>query len=911
MEKHRKGLLLGLGLLLMILIAIILYAALARSQINFPQEEGGKVKVVVKLKDVGYKGFTLSSYNAEEKSKHLQDVSQKFGILRHVFPEENAFSVELTWEELASLKKEAFVEEVRELRTIQAFLQNTVGVINATPTWSLQRNGVNITGSGETVCIIDTGVNFSHPDLQGKNATGCIIDCLGKPSCVSNCSATDDHGHGTHVAGIVGANGSIKGVAPDVKIIAVKVLNATGSGTEDDLKTAIDFCVSNSSIYNISVISLSLGTDTLYSTYCDVNYSGTPNITKAVNDAAAKNISVIAATGNNNNKNSIAAPACIRNVTAVARSSNDDTAHSNGNSNNITDLIAPGTSVVSTCVSGGSCTKSGTSMSTPHVAAAFALVRQFKRLDSQLLLTPPEIENTLKATGKMITDSNGLNFSRIDIYAAVLSLQNPIVVLVSPANGTRTKNQINFTCNATTDSSSAFIANITLLLYNGTALLYNETKNTTGASNQTSFNYTLSVEGDYLWSCRASDNRSYRGTSQNFTITYDLTPPLITIISPQNTTYKDGFFNVSLNENGSWCGYSLDHGGNVSMTRINDTYFNYTVTNISSGLRNVSFSCNDSAGNVNATAMRWFTINQTSPLVVLNSPADGYSANSGSSVDFRYNVTHNRNISSCSLIIDSVHVSFNTTFVNTSAENNFTYSPQAGSHTWNINCTDDLGNIGNAASRSFTINTPQVVVNAGGGGNGGGGGSPTSGTTYILTQSELGRGASKQLEKDDRIKFILYENGTNVTHYINITNVTDTSATLVIYSQPKIVILKVGDSEKVELTGDDYYDLFLQLINIANKKANVTVRLIYEQTPPVRNENKNESREQKENNVTDETGVFREPEGGKIKEGGGETLRLKRMVLLAIVVLLILAAFLHYYKRKRKIFFLNKEKKKN
>ncbi len=891
MNKIGKGFLLG-GFVMIFAFLIILFIGNVYSA---PSQS--KVKVVVQLRELG--GGNFEGYAVDGRKERMKQIVQKFGTLDHVFLEENAFSIEIERDQLDFLKKEFGVKEVRELRIVRAFLQDSVGIVNATQTWSVQRNGINITGSGEVVCIIDTGVNFSHPDLQGKNATPCTIDCRGQ-NCISNCSVTDDHGHGTHVAGIVGANGTIKGVAPDARILAVKVLDSAGVGTEADLKAGIDFCVSNASLYNISVISMSLGTDSLYTSYCDGDYSGTPNITKSVNDAMQRNISVIAATGQPSdgspgNKTAIAAPACIRNVTAVTRSNKDNTAHSSPHSNNITDLIAPGSSISSTCVTGGSCIKSGTSMSTPHVAAAFTLLRQFKRLESNKILPPLEIENELKKTGKLINDSNGLNFSRIDIYTALLSLQNPTLALVSPLNGTRIKGGVNFTCNASTDSSSAVLANITFLLYNGTVLLYNETKNISGGGNQTTFNYTFSQEKEYFWGCRASDNRSYTGVSQNFTVTYDATVPLITVVSPENITYKDGLFNVSLNENISWCGYSLDHGSNVSMTRYNDTYFNATVTNISVGIHNVSFSCNDTAGNFNATSLRQFTINRTLPVVVLISPAGGYSANVGS-LDFKYNVTHSRNISSCSLLVDDANVSTNTS-VNTSSENNFSYTASAGSHTWNINCTDDLGNIGNASSRSFTLNAPSVGVSGGGGG----GGSPVGGTTHVLTENELRGGTSKQLAKDDRIKFFLIEKGKNVTHYINITNVTSSSASFVVYSLPQRFALALGEVKKLELTEDNYLDLYVRLNMVVQGKANVSVQVIHELIPnnetPLQEPPSSQQPREPEGNRT--IRAF-EPEGeDKGNEQGGRIWSI--LVLISLVILLAVIALFLGRRKGRKL----------
>jgi subtilisin family serine protease len=418
-------------------------------------EKNDEVRVIVEIKEPNpEKGFIIKSKKSDyeieiEKEEIKDEIKQDVGEnnIKHEFY--NKISLEVSQEGLKKLNKNTNVETVSLVGKMYAFLQDSVPLINATRTWPLQISGINLTGIKDTVCIVDTGVNFNHPDLIGKNKT-CVIDCIGK-ACVENCSVGDDHGHGTHVAGIVGANESIKGVGIGISLIGVKVLNAAGGGNTDDVYAGIDWCVDNSATYNISVISMSLGDCTNHSTYCNNDGS-----VIHINAAVAKNISVVIAAGNGpggncpptglSNVDGPSAPACVENATAIgAVSKSDVITYQRGN---LFEIMAPGISINSTKSTGGYELRSGTSMATPHAAGAFAIIRQAFRLMNNRIPTPLEIRNILNSTGKIIYDSGGtnLNFSRINIYAAVISLDNisPNVNLKSPLN-----NHINMSYNYT------------------------------------------------------------------------------------------------------------------------------------------------------------------------------------------------------------------------------------------------------------------------------------------------------------------------------------------------------------------------------------------------------------------------------------------------------------------------------
>lgn len=184
----------------------------------------------------------------------------------------------------------------------------------------------------------------------------------------------DTDGHGTHVAGIIAANGTNKGVAPNSKIYAVNAFQS-GSSSFSDLIKSIEHCTAVSDHHNISSISMSLGSVDTYSPPC---FSST--FQDAVDKANAKNISVIAATGNQGVTGKESFPACLPNIYSVAATTTQDTLASFSNIASSTTISAPGQNIESTSLGSGSTTKSGTSMATPFVTGLALLQTQFKQL---------------------------------------------------------------------------------------------------------------------------------------------------------------------------------------------------------------------------------------------------------------------------------------------------------------------------------------------------------------------------------------------------------------------------------------------------------------------------------------------------------------------------------------------------
>lgn len=345
------------------------------------------------------------------------------------------FSGNATKNAIIKLQNNIHVEKIYYDFPTKTTLQDSLPLINVDKVWQIQLNSLNITGQlsnrNITICVIDTGVNYTHPDLGGClqtnniNTAGCskVIGGYDYDAFPDDENPMDANGHGTHVAGIAFANGSIKGVAPDAKLVA---LRATGT---TNIKNAIDWCVINRVEYNISTISISQvkthpnGSEMIFSSVCDED----DTMVEAANNAREYGILVVGASGNNGSISGIGSPACGSNVTSVSATSKLDTIPSTlSNRNNLTDLMAPGVGINSTVLSVNGTYKelSGTSQSAPHVAGVAALMKQANNS-----LTPAEIENLLKKTGKPIYDSTtGLTFPRVDALKAVLASYNPLVV---------------------------------------------------------------------------------------------------------------------------------------------------------------------------------------------------------------------------------------------------------------------------------------------------------------------------------------------------------------------------------------------------------------------------------------------------------------------------------------------------
>ena len=215
------------------------------------------------------------------------------------------------------------------------------------------------TGAGVKVAVLDTGIDYKHPDLDGNYKGG--YDFVNKDA-----DPMDDNGHGTHVAGTIAAerDGSgVVGVAPGASLYAVKVLAANGGGNYSDIIAGLQWCVTN----GIQVANMSLGSTTVSTT-----------LETACNNAYAAGVVLVAAAGNNGTTagtgDNVLYPARYASVIAVAATDSADKRITTSSTGSTVALSAPGQNIYSTARGGGYATMSGTSMACPHVSGAAALV---------------------------------------------------------------------------------------------------------------------------------------------------------------------------------------------------------------------------------------------------------------------------------------------------------------------------------------------------------------------------------------------------------------------------------------------------------------------------------------------------------------------------------------------------------
>jgi subtilisin family serine protease len=267
----------------------------------------------------------------------------------------NGFAAELNQGQLNALQHNPNVAYVEQDQAYQA------DATQSGATWGIdridQRNRplsgtYTYTTPASTVYayVIDTGIYTSHTQFGGRASN--VYDALGG-------NGQDCNGHGTHVAGTIGS--STYGVAKAVRLRGLRVLNCSGSGSTSGIIAAIDWVRVNRT--NPAVANLSLGG----------GYSSTLNT--AINNLANSGVFVAVAAGNENQNACNVSPASAASATTVASSTSSDAKSSFSNWGSCVDLYAPGSSITSTWLNGGTNTISGTSMASPHVAGVAALYK--------------------------------------------------------------------------------------------------------------------------------------------------------------------------------------------------------------------------------------------------------------------------------------------------------------------------------------------------------------------------------------------------------------------------------------------------------------------------------------------------------------------------------------------------------
>lgn len=296
----------------------------------------------------------MSSDSAEAKG-----LAEKFGAeITDVYEAAlNGFAIEANEKQAKRLAAHPAVESVAQNETVEL----TATQVNP-PSWGLDRvdqpdlplnsryNYPDHGGRGVTAYIIDTGIYYNHSDFGGRAVPG--YDAFGG-------NGSDGNGHGTHVAGTVG--GSRYGVAKNVRLVSVKVLNNSGSGTVASVVGGVDWVTRNASRPAVANMSLGGGANT--------------TIDNAVRNSVAAGITYAVAAGNSGANAANYSPARVAEAITVGATTRTDARASYSNWGSSVQIFAPGTGITSAWIGGTGASRSisGTSMASPHVAGAAAL----------------------------------------------------------------------------------------------------------------------------------------------------------------------------------------------------------------------------------------------------------------------------------------------------------------------------------------------------------------------------------------------------------------------------------------------------------------------------------------------------------------------------------------------------------
>ena len=320
-------------------------------------------------------------------------------------------------------------------------------------------------GLGQAVAILDTGIDSGHPMLAGNivaEAAACFsgtsawwatslcpsvlpacTDASGNPISNSACGigaaepCSSGCSHGTHVAGIAAGNGSQIGVAPQAGIIPVQVFVKYDYDNDNvdeviaydsDIIAGLEHVLALSAEHNIAAVNMSLGGSVQSSTAaCDISDAAMKAV---IDDLRAVGIATVIAAGNNYSSNGISSPACISTAVSVGSTDDTDAISSFSNESAALSLHAPGSSITSSVPGTGTATWNGTSMATPHVAGAMAVLKQ-KAADLGVDVSIGNLVSALQQTGAGMTEGR-FQVPRIQVDAALEEIDEtpPVTIIV-------------------------------------------------------------------------------------------------------------------------------------------------------------------------------------------------------------------------------------------------------------------------------------------------------------------------------------------------------------------------------------------------------------------------------------------------------------------------------------------------
>jgi subtilisin family serine protease len=370
---------------------------------------------------------------AADQSRLLRDLAGSGHRLNRRFRSIPYLALDVPPAALARLESHALVRSVQEDVAEAPSLAQSAPLVEAAAAWA---SGLD--GSGQVIAVLDTGADHAHEMLSGKVLEeACFSDGRDCPNgqrtqfgtgAAAPCSySAQDCGHGTHVSGIALGDGvALAGVARGAQLVSVQVYSKF-SGSADcgstspcalsyvsDQIDALEYVLSLQGAYPVAAVNLSLGGQ-VYAASCDWAESARK---AAIDNLRSVGVPTIVSSGNDGDGNGLSAPSCISTAVSVGSSTKADAVSSFSNSDDGLSLLAPGSAVRSALPGGGTTYRSGTSMASPHVAGAWAILKQHVPG-----ISVAEALAAFQTTGIPITDArNGLARGRIRIYEAADSL---------------------------------------------------------------------------------------------------------------------------------------------------------------------------------------------------------------------------------------------------------------------------------------------------------------------------------------------------------------------------------------------------------------------------------------------------------------------------------------------------------
>jgi subtilisin family serine protease len=494
------------------------------SEINGPEQQPSSLLAPLYIASEGPESvpgsyIVVMKESVADVDLMVSDVSQRLSIhadytYRHAI---KGFAAKLPPSAVDALRSDPRVAYIEQDQIARAVATQT-----NPPSWGLDRVDqrslpldssytYNQTGTGVDAYIIDTGIRRTHVDFGGRAVTG--VDEI-----TPGGTANDGNGHGTHVAGTVG--GSAYGIAKNVQLIAVRVLDNSGSGTYAQVIAGVDWVTGNHTTHP-AVANMSL------------TGPASSSLDTAVRNSIADGVVYCVASGNNGGNASNYSPARVGEAITVAASASNDSWASFSNYGSVVDIIAPGVSIKSDWNSSDTATNtiSGTSMATPHVAGASALY-----LEANPAATPADVASALisSATSGVITGVPSGTVNRL-LYSVIDSgpppPPPPAPILSAPADGaTGVSTSPTLSWNA---ASGATSYGVQVSTDAGFASLVVDRTGLTGTSTAVT---GLAANTLYYWRVNASNagGTSPWSTVWSFTTVAGSPPAAPTLVSPSN-----------------------------------------------------------------------------------------------------------------------------------------------------------------------------------------------------------------------------------------------------------------------------------------------------------------------------------------------------------------------------------------